>query len=83
MVGYVDIHGLCREGEDDLPGLLHSVVDMPNTRHFYKMYLKPDGTMCKKVSHIVKLLNCDNVYGKPCTYNCVIETFMIDKHYKY
>ena len=81
MIDYVDVHGLGREGEDDLPGLLHGVVNRVNAMTFYKRKLKPDGTMCKHLSHIVKSINCDNIYGKPCKYSCVIDTFMIDEQY--
>ena len=34
---YFDIHGLGREVKDDLPGLLHGVVDRENAREFYRM----------------------------------------------
>ena len=36
IVDYVDVHGLGREGEYDLPGLLHDILDRANAMNFYK-----------------------------------------------
>ena len=46
---HIDVHGLGREKSEELPGLLHGVVNAENAALFYHMNLKSNGKSCNEL----------------------------------
>ena len=78
---YNDVHGLGREYSDELPGLLHGVIDRENASTFYDINLRPSGTSCSELISTEKILSCENINGDTILYKCFIQTFLINLNY--
>ena len=75
---YVDVHGLGREGNVELPGLLHGVIKRENASVFYEMIIEPSGTNTNELPKVHKIVSCDNINGDNIIYKCLIQTFLIN-----
>ena len=74
----VDVHGLGREGNIELPGLLHGVINKENAKVIYEKKLKPNGRNAHELPTVNKIVSCKNIDGDNITYKCLIQTFLIN-----
>ena len=54
----VDVHGLGREGNIELPGLLHGVINRENAKVLYKKKLTLNGTNVHELPTVSKIVSC-------------------------
>ena len=80
MNDYIDIHGLGKEDELDVPGLLHGVVGHATATECSLQLVNPSGERCKGNTLKSCKLSFINLYGEMQFVHCVIETFYIDFH---
>ena len=61
-VDFVDIHGLGKENNTSITGLLHGVVGSQCSIECHDMNVIPDGTLCNMEPDIVKLITFKDIY---------------------
>ena len=78
---YIDVHGLGREGSDELSGLLNGFINRENASSSYDMKLIPSGTTCNELLSIDNIVSWKNINGDTITYKCLIQEFLITLDY--
>ena len=75
---FVDIHGLGKENNDSIPGLIHGVVGKFCAEQCQSLNVIPTGNDCIMEEDVVKLIEFTDMFGVTNKVTCLIHTVLID-----
>ena len=80
IVKYVDVHRFGNEENLEVPGLLHGVIGRDCANECSILDIIPGGKDSDLISHGYKEVNMRYVSGESVMFQCVIDTFMMNRN---
>ena len=78
LKSFVDIHGLGKENNNSVPGLIHGVVGKKCAELCHSKNIVPNGNACRMEEDVVKLISFVDMFGETQNVTTLIHTVILD-----